>query len=123
MVEPPSLLWDPYGEPSHPDKERNLPSEVYKIKFRHPGYDDTDNILLILPGLDHPHGGIHHKTARVACAILANNEWAGFFTEDRAGKHKIKIANNVILHKKNYYFHVSNDASGKQKGDDAIFAI
>ena len=106
-----------YGEPTHPDGGQGLPSDFsYKINFRHPGYDDNSNVLLVLPGLDGPNGGIDHETARIACGILANNNWAGFFAEDKEGKQKVGSF-DAILHKKNYYFHVSSDANGKQRPD------
>jgi hypothetical protein len=36
-------------------------------------YNDADNILMVLPGLDHRDAGSHHETARIFCAILINN--------------------------------------------------
>jgi hypothetical protein len=104
-----------YGEPSHPDRGVVLPKELVKICFRHPAYDDSENIMMILPGLDHPQGGIHHLTARIACSILANNSWSGFFTEDKAGKRKTAAPEHGILRERNYYFLVSDDALGEQK--------
>jgi len=47
------------------------------VRIRHPGYDDSCNVLLTLYGLDHPDGGIHSETARTACGILAGNRWDG----------------------------------------------
>lgn len=35
---------------------------------------------MVLPILDHPQGGIHHETARIAYAIVANNRGEGFLT-------------------------------------------
>jgi hypothetical protein len=40
--------------------------------------------LLILPALDN--GGIHYETAHIACAILANNRWDGWFTEEQGDR-------------------------------------
>jgi hypothetical protein len=57
-------------KPSHHDNGKCLPQEPLRIRFRHPGYQDTDNVLLTLPGLDFVDGGIHHETARVACLLL-----------------------------------------------------
>jgi hypothetical protein len=76
----------PYGEPTHNDCGKGLPSKFdHKINFRHPGYDDESNTLTILPGFDFLGGGIDHEIARIACGILANNQWGGFFTEDKEG--------------------------------------
>ncbi|KAK3320549.1 hypothetical protein B0T19DRAFT_477800 [Cercophora scortea] len=52
---------------------------VRSIRFLHPGYADNDNILLILSALDDG-GGVHHETARIACAILADSRWDGYFS-------------------------------------------
>lgn len=50
------------------------------IKFRHPGYADTCNVLFELPAIDHPEGGIHYGFAKDACAIVANSRWEGFLS-------------------------------------------
>ncbi|KAM3506114.1 hypothetical protein MY10362_002558 [Beauveria mimosiformis] len=88
--------------PKHPDggfpssegvtsDQRNL------VTLRHPQYLDQHNILLFLPALDlHKKQGsdkdglagridfgLHHETARVACAIVANCRWDGFLSEDK----------------------------------------
>ena len=70
---------------------------------------DTGNILMVLPALDHPQGGIRHETARISCAIVANNKWEGFLTEIRVGG-RTAVGSDSILHGKNYYFRVSEDA-------------
>ena len=75
-----------YKTPSHEDGGQNLPTDVnHRAYLRHPGYSDTGNVLMVLPALDHPQGGIHHETTRIACAIIANNRWEGFLTETRMG--------------------------------------
>ncbi|KAF2194705.1 hypothetical protein K469DRAFT_725931 [Zopfia rhizophila CBS 207.26] len=75
-----------YKTPSHEDSGQNLPTDLnHRVYLRHPGYSDTGNILMVLPALDHPQGGIHHETARIACAIVANNRWEGFLTETKTG--------------------------------------
>ncbi|KAK3216213.1 hypothetical protein GRF29_8g2618833 [Pseudopithomyces chartarum] len=106
-----------YDTPSHKDGGQSLPTNLdYKVYLRHPGYSDTGNILLALPALDHSQGGIHHETARIACAILANNRWDGFFAETKAGQ-PIQAGPDDILREKNYYFFVSHDvAEGEPLG-------
>lgn len=99
-----------YNAPSHEDGGQNLPTDLNsRVYLRHPGYSDTGNILLALPALDHPQGGIHHETARIACAILANNRWEGFLTETRTGQ-PVQVDSDGILRGKNYYFRISQDA-------------
>ena len=104
-----------YEIPSHEDKGQSLPANLFhRVFLRHPGYDDTHNTLLALPALDHPLGGIHHETARIACAIIANNKWDGFLTETKTGGRS-RIESDTILRKTDYYFRVSEDAAdGKQ---------
>lgn len=100
-----------YGTPSHEDGGENLPRDLnHRVYLRHPGYTDTGNILMVLPALDHPQGGIHHETARIACAIVANNRWEGFLTETRTGERAL-VGPDGILRGNNYYFRVSEDAA------------
>ena len=100
----------PYPTPQHQDNGQNLPSALtYKVCLRHPGYNDTANTLMTLAALDHPEGGIHYETARIACAIVANNKWDGFLTETRSGK-SVQVAADGILRGQNYYFRVSENA-------------
>ncbi|KAI9771266.1 MAG: hypothetical protein M1840_002236 [Geoglossum simile] len=100
-----------YNTPSHEDGGQNLPTDLnHGVRLRHPGYSDTGNILMVLPALDHAQGGIHHETARTACAIIAGNRWEGFLTETRTGG-AVQAGPDGILRGKNYYFRVSEDAS------------
>jgi hypothetical protein len=100
-----------YPPPTHSDLGASLlkNNDSYNVHFRHPGYPDTNNILLILPALDSSEGGIHHETARIACAIIANCTWEGFLTETRKGR-RIAMEGNCLLTLKNYYFHIKEDA-------------
>jgi hypothetical protein len=100
-----------YMAPFHEAGGHNIPRDItYRVFLRHPGYSDTANILIILPALDHPQGGIHHETARVACAIIANNRWEGFLTETRTGE-PASTDPDEILRGTSYYFRVSTDAA------------
>ncbi|CAH0022806.1 unnamed protein product [Clonostachys rhizophaga] len=74
--------------------------------FLHPGYDDGHNILLILPGLDS--SGIHHETARIACAILADSRWDGFLSYEKDGP-KLEQGPDSILPCRRYYFCIEGD--------------
>lgn len=110
----------PYGQPCHEDGGQNLPTSLdHTIILRHPGYSDDGNILMILSALDHPEGGLHHETARIACAIVANNRWEGFLTETRTGECA-QTDSEGILRGSEYYFRISDDADGKQ---EEIFTI
>ncbi|GAB1311872.1 hypothetical protein MFIFM68171_02082 [Madurella fahalii] len=91
-----------YRKPSHPESVY-VPSNIVKrILFRHPGYPDTNNILFPLSALDGP-GGVHHETARVACALLANSRWDGFLSTTRDGPAVLAGPDDVLT-ESDYYF-------------------
>jgi hypothetical protein len=50
--------------------------------------------------------GIHHETARLACAIIAGNRWDGFLCKDRDGHQPSKDGLDQILRASTYYFHL-----------------
>ena len=100
----------PLARPPMGDPVPNSPAKSLNIIFRYPGYDDGSNLLLILRALDS--GGIHYETARLACAIPADNRWDGWFTEEQGGD-KLDVPDDGILRKENYYFRVSDDANGR----------
>jgi hypothetical protein len=77
--------------------------------FLHPGYDDGHNILLILPALDS--SGIHHETARIACAILADSRWDGFLSYEKDGP-RLEQGPDSILPCRRYYFCIEGGMSG-----------
>jgi hypothetical protein len=101
------------ARPSIGDPVSNPPAQPPNINFRRPSYKDSYNQLLILPALDN--GGIHYETAHIACAILANNCWDGWFTEEQGGD-RVYVPDDGILRKQNYYFRVSDHANGKHQG-------
>lgn len=71
-----------------------------QVELCHPAYPDEQNVLLRLPKLDSD--GIYEPTAQVACAILANNAWTGYVSEERYGEKA--SSDNMILHGDRYYF-------------------
>lgn len=85
-----------------------------QITFRHPAYPTFKNVLLRLPALDHPSGGIHHETARIACAIIAGNRWDGYFTEAIDGP-RVETHSHGVLQKSDYFFHVPSAALSRCK--------
>ncbi|KAM5471087.1 hypothetical protein MauCBS54593_003425 [Microsporum audouinii] len=98
----------PYPTPSHPDGGIcDTELSCRKVSIHHPAYNDDSYTLIAFIGLDHPAGGIHHETARIACAILAGNRWDGFLTETRTGE-RIREGSNSILQKSKYYFRLPN---------------
>lgn len=75
------------------------------VSIKHPSYPDTENTLLVLPGLDHPEGGLYHATALEACGILAGNRQDGYFSETFDGPG-IGIPAEGILKGTKYYFQI-----------------
>jgi len=86
------------------------------ICFHHPGYD-TSSLLLSLPRVDSiadatPTYGVHHRTALLACQIIAGNVFNNSrFALDRAGQQLVQVPLDGVLTDKHYYFIV--DGSGK----------
>jgi hypothetical protein len=88
------------------------------ICFYHPGYD-TSNLLLTLPRVDStavvdttPTYGVHHRTALLACQIIAGNAFNNSrFALDRAGRQLVQVPLDGVLIDNHYYFIV--DGSGK----------
>ena len=78
-----------------------------QIRFCHPGYPPP-NTLLSLPRTDGtPSGtyGVHHRTALLACEIIANNAFgAGHLTLDQEGQQRIDTPLDGILTEGVYYF-------------------
>ncbi|KAF7591070.1 hypothetical protein BBP40_002031 [Aspergillus hancockii] len=82
---------------------------VRMVLFLHPGYPDNENVLLVLPVFDT--GGVHHETARVACAILANCHWDGYFSTTRNGPREGGTRRDEILTNPHYYFCIDEGLS------------
>lgn len=91
-----------------------------QITFRHPAYPSFKNVLLRLPALDHPSGGIHHETARIACAVIAGNRWDGYFTEAIDGP-RVDIQSHGLLRNSDYFFHVPSPALSRCKASFFCF--
>lgn len=86
------------------------------VEFCHPGYEHPHNVLFRLcaiepePESEAPTNarrfGVHHDTARIACATLANNAWDGYLTIDEPTGPRIPIDEpERILVDHRYYFH------------------
>ena len=83
-----------------------------RIRFRHPGYPDNQNILFTLPAQDDPKGGMHHATALTACAIIAGNAFDGYFTQTSDGD-PIQTPHGGVLKAPSYYFHPKQKTAGR----------
>ncbi|KAH0240860.1 hypothetical protein KCU71_g24079, partial [Aureobasidium melanogenum] len=100
----------PFAAPTHQDGGRDIPDDAtHTVTFRHPGYRDEHNIIMVLPALDDAQGGIHHETALTACAVVAGNRWDGFLREQGTGS-RVTTPRDGILKGKDYFFCLSGDA-------------
>ncbi|ATY63992.1 hypothetical protein A9K55_004918 [Cordyceps militaris] len=121
--------------PEHPDQGlarsgTATREEERAVTLRHPRYPDDSNILLVLPALDPiPRPGrvfteddplsfgLHHDTARVACAIIANCRWDGYLSESKEdGAPLVTTDPDHILPGSTYYFHVPSDTDDGEQG-------
>jgi HNH endonuclease len=114
------LVREPLGKPTHPDGGKGLPtSNRFKVSFYHPAYQD-DAPFLTLPALDGPAGGIHYDTARIACGVIANNRWDGYFSRERVKTSAVVgILPDGIIPPGDYYFHLAEPAEGKSSAHAA----
>jgi hypothetical protein len=79
--------------------ESPSPPQSYRIRFRHPAYPDSSNVLLSLHAWDGAH---------TACAIIANNRFDGYLSIARDGSSSIETEWDACLptDSHGYYFHV-----------------
>jgi len=98
-----------YSHPVHPEGGFAVSTNPrHRVILRHPGYDDANNILILFQAPDHADGGLHHETARIACAIIADNRWDGYITTLRDGP-MVDVPENGLLPCGNYYFQVPKE--------------
>lgn len=102
-------------------------SEAGHISFCHPGYESPDDILFELPRLDRsedrndsenprtiestPSIGVHHRTALLACQIIADNAFEGYLATDRDGQHRVLAIPDGLLTDDTYWFIYSRSGS------------
>jgi hypothetical protein len=93
----------------------NHPS--HRIIIRHPAYPPlrNTNVLLSLLAFDHPDGGLHHETARIACGIIADNVWNGYFSEEAGGQPIDLRPDEILRVGKDYFFHVPHPVGSTGK--------
>lgn len=80
-----------------------------EILFCHPGYPEP-NYLLSLPRTDPTQTGtfgVHHRTALLACQIIANNAFdTGYLTLDQAGQQRVDTPLDGVLTEATYYLFI-----------------
>jgi hypothetical protein len=88
--------------------ENASPPQSYRVRFRHPAYPNSSNVLLSLHAWDQADGGIHYGLAHTACAIIANNRFDGYLSREIDGSSRIEAEWSSCLPAEShgYYFHV-----------------
>lgn len=80
------------------------------VCFRHPAIPYAQgNLLIILDGNDSVQGYLHHETARIACAIIAGNQWDGYLATSPTAA-AIDVPPHGLLTGEEYYFIVPHPA-------------
>ena len=81
-----------------------------QILFHHPGYDDSNNVLLKLfapdLGQNSTGCGLYAQYALEACGIITGNRWEGWLSEVKDPGASARINTTSILRKSSYYFHL-----------------
>lgn len=102
-----SFAREPCEPPAVPARLR-IPHR--QILFRHPGYNEPNNVLfkLFAPdvGQDYTNRGLYAEYALQACGIVAGNRWDGWLSEAKDHDHSTRVDSGSILHKSSYYFHL-----------------
>jgi HNH endonuclease len=106
-----SLAREPPIPPSTPTRIANPNCQIL---FRHPGYDDSNNVLLKLFAPDPAAGassrGLYAQYALEACGTIAGNRWDGWLSESKdpavATIAAPRVEPTSILQKSSYYFHL-----------------
>lgn len=99
------------------------PPSRFFIFFRHPGYDDSTNVLFKLHASDTATAcirdgeparpsrpGLYAQLALDACAIVADNRTDGWLSTDRDPElaRNNRVAAGSTLHARSYYFHLED---------------
>ncbi|PVH98616.1 hypothetical protein DM02DRAFT_530748, partial [Periconia macrospinosa] len=86
-----------------------------QILFRHPGYHDSNNVLLKLFAPDlRPSSrgqGLYAGYALQACGIIVGNRWDGWLSETKDHDPSARVDSGSVLDKNSYYFHLPSSSS------------
>ncbi|KAJ9634073.1 hypothetical protein H2199_009104 [Coniosporium tulheliwenetii] len=118
------------------------PPRRWQILFRHPGYDDSNNVLFKLHAPDTDvdssndddddnaddnatrRPGLYAQLALDACAVIAGNRTDGWLSplRDADAARNARVDAASTLHKRDYYFHLDREP-GSDSGSDDPYAI
>lgn len=101
-------------------RDDDIPIQVPKILFRHPGYDPEINVLFssfpsdkaaASTDQERPQRGLQAQFALIICGIIAGNRWDGSLSESRNWTATNAIDPNGFLLRAEYYFHLPSYSS------------
>ncbi|KAH6510836.1 hypothetical protein HBI81_252900 [Parastagonospora nodorum] len=117
----------PYARPPAPPPSLPKIQRRHHILFRHPGYDDSNNVLFKLYAIDAATDGAHNSEegasqqlgtsglyaqfALDACAIIAGNRFNGWLSTsrnpDEARNTRVDADSTLVA--RSYYYHLDRD--------------
>jgi hypothetical protein len=117
----------PYARPPAPPPSLPKLPRRHHILFRHPGYDDSNNVLFKLYAIDAATDGTHNGEERAsqrpgpsglyaqfaldACAIIAGNRFNGWLSTlrnpDEARDTRVDAGSTLMV--RSYYYHLDRD--------------
>lgn len=95
-----------YPPPSHPDGNATIASTSFTVRFHHPAYYFRLGAVPFLELPAHERGGLHHETARLACALVAGNRVDGYLSTDCDGNNAVGADPDSFLTEHEYFFQV-----------------
>lgn len=78
------------------------------------------------PGLDTSEeavAGVHHRTALVACQIVADNSFHGYLATDRDGLKEVTTPPDAVLTEDTYWFIASRDHDNSQTSGRGVYPV
>ncbi|POS71692.1 hypothetical protein DHEL01_v209912 [Diaporthe helianthi] len=123
VPQPLTLDWDPRARINfrHPGYDSPFDTLFQLPRFDHKGsltsasaatdhqapgtvFNDIGNASASTGSQTHTIAGVHHRTALLACQIIANNAFDGFLATDRDGQQRVNLGPDEVLTADNYWF-------------------
>lgn len=106
-----SIVREPATPPDIPAPPISRPLNR-EILFRHPGYNNSNNIMLKLfaPDTQDNTHGLYARFALDACGVIAGNRWDGWLSRSK-DPTALKEDPITILQEASYYFHLPDSSS------------
>ncbi|KAL6713019.1 hypothetical protein ACLMJK_009415 [Lecanora helva] len=104
----------PLTRPRQPEANSAQIDPGARVIIKHPGYDDSENIMIILAGFDRNDGnskpGLHFGTTSAICAIISGSH-GGYFSKNKDGNEEARLHHQPddLLEAGECYYHVPNE--------------